>query len=120
MTWHVDDPARECVLRWASQFTIDQASPSAVMVNAFPLLDWLEKSLDECDFEVRHAALSRLHNNRNAAQTDPDDDPARFVAEAEVFYAFMAAGRTTPSRRRPVTELQEVEFPGMEFPGESP
>lgn len=88
------DPAqlqieRKHVLKWASDLTIDRHDPDAVVANAKVLLDWMEVQ-DITDRETRYEALSRAHHNRSFSRK-PDNDPAKLIAEAEVFCAFLKA-----------------------------
>jgi excisionase family DNA binding protein len=89
---HVPPDVRADVLRYTSALTVNKGDPVAVVVNASPLVGWLEGAADAADLEVRRMALCRQHTNRCGA--DPDDDPDRFLTEARTIYAFLAAGTT--------------------------
>jgi hypothetical protein len=81
---------RDHVLKWASELTVEKANPDAVIANANVLLDWMATQ-DAADRDARYKALSRAHHNRGWDR-DRDDDPAKLIAEAEVFYAFLKVG----------------------------
>jgi excisionase family DNA binding protein len=77
-------------LRYTSALTTTTSDPVAVVINASPLVGWLEDAADKADLEVRCMAMCRQHTNRVAV--DPDDDPDRVLAEARTLYAFLTAG----------------------------
>ena len=99
---------REEVLRWASRITSQKTDPSAVIINAGPLLAWLEDAPDRPDQRLRLAALGRVSTNAMArSEDDADDveaflrrqglasvgdDPEAFLAKAKTYYAFLTSG----------------------------
>jgi excisionase family DNA binding protein len=83
---------RADVVRYTSDLTNEESDPVAVVVNASPLVGWLEDAADEADLEIRCMALREQHANCFAV--DPDDDPDRFLAQARTIYAFLTAGTT--------------------------
>lgn len=80
---------RADVLRFASAITENREDPIAVRANALPMLQWLENATDDEDQRARWKALWQQHTN--VSSQAPDDDPARFVASAEQYYAFLTA-----------------------------
>lgn len=90
MTAIVSEKIRGDVLMYASAITTLRESATAVIVNASPLLAWLEDATDESDMQQRHNALHRQFMTRKHV---PDDDPDRFVREAQQYYAFMSTGQ---------------------------
>lgn len=80
---------RADILRFASAITENREDPIAVRANALPMLQWLEAAVDKDDQDARWKALWRQHNNTSPQV--PTDDPARFLASAEQYYAFLTA-----------------------------
>ena len=101
---------REDVLRWATRITTLKTDPAAVIINAGPLLAWLEDATSKEDQRLRHAALARCYTNLATMRTDSaaddtdaflrrqglapaaGDNPEEFLQNARVFYAFLTAG----------------------------
>ena len=89
--------AREDVLRYASRIASDETNPVAVVINAGPLLAWLEEAPHQADARRRLNALSRYYCNLPPYHAGPDPDPVldnpdAFVEAAKVLYAFATAG----------------------------
>jgi hypothetical protein len=84
------------VLKYASRIASDETSPAAVVINAGPLLAWLEQAHGLGDMRRRLTALSRQYCNLPLGKhpdTDPVlDNPDAFVEAAKVLYAFATAG----------------------------
>lgn len=84
------------VLSWARDLTTDRANSVAVLVNASPILDWLEAAEDLSDQTARFRALSQanwsqLARNQNK-QPEWFDNPDRFLDDAKRYYAFITNG----------------------------
>lgn len=77
------------VLGIASVLTVNRSSADAVKSNARPILAWIEKAPTSADRELRRDAVSRQRWNED----QPDDDPARFLAEAGKLHAFIDRGQ---------------------------
>jgi hypothetical protein len=82
---------RDDVLRYAARLTSDKHNPAAVVINASPILAWLEEASDEHDLRARCRALSRQHVDQALAHAEPDDNPERFLVAARAWYAFLSA-----------------------------
>lgn len=88
---------RQRILRVAARLTTTRTDPAAVVINAGPLLAWVESAASEDDMRSRLVAL-RDHS-ANCAM-DPDetsvwplaDNPDAFLRGAKVLYAFATAG----------------------------
>lgn len=85
----VSQDYRSDILRFASAVTKDREDPIAVRANALPMLQWLEAATDDEDQRARWRALWRQHHNAGPEQQTTT--PARFLAAAEQYYAFLTA-----------------------------
>ncbi len=79
---------RTGVLNYAGRLTQDASVPEAVLGNASVLQKWLEAAPTRDDRRDRLQALDQANSNRESGR-EPDDDPARLIAEADVYYAFI-------------------------------
>lgn len=82
---------RHEVLRFASSITERRDDPIAVRANALPMIQWLEAAAGQDDLQARFYALGQHHSNTSSICRPPDDDPSRFIAAAEQYYAFLSA-----------------------------
>lgn len=99
MTCPLSTTARTRILYWASQITSETERADAVTVgrNALPLLEFAEQARSRHDLEARLDAMSRQCSNSNPGS----GDPAAFLAEAGIHYAFITAGTNDPAEETP-------------------
>jgi hypothetical protein len=107
--WEVGGEERLDILAIAASFTIARENARAVALNALPLVAWAEDAPDRQDQLLRLRAMTQhRHNRRTRLQASPEalegpagpvltcdpaaDNPYRFLAGAEVLYAFAIAG----------------------------
>jgi hypothetical protein len=81
---------REGLLQFSSRFTVWATDPVAVAANAMVLQEWLDAADCPDDKRDRFAALQRADSNRDHKRW-PDNDPAKFIAESEIYYTFLKA-----------------------------
>lgn len=87
-----DPELRQAVLRYASGLASDPSDPIAVVLNAVPLLAFLQDADDAADQAVRRACMDRQYGNLffEAVPVDPVT-PEEFLADVLVLYAFVTA-----------------------------
>jgi hypothetical protein len=89
---------RETLLQIASHLTTYREDAAAVVINAIALLSWAELAVSIDDLRLRMDSLQCHHMNLQARQREGvemiKDDPARFLAGAEVLYLFKIEGGT--------------------------
>ena len=85
-----DPDIRQSVLRYASALAGDPADAIGVVVNAIPLLGWLEEAPDKADQLQRRACMDR-HCANLFFVGDPGESvtPEQFLAGVRVLYAFI-------------------------------
>jgi len=83
---------RNRVLNFASNLCTTPDNPTAVLIQASPLLAWLEAATTEDDLQARMNALSQTFQNRCKSYRPADDNPDLFVKEAKQYHAFLTAG----------------------------
>jgi hypothetical protein len=89
-----DTRMRAGVLEVAAQLTSDPRDAAAVVMNARPLLAWLEAAAEDDDGEDLKARYQALREQwANETRRNADDNPDRFLAEAVKLYEFLASGQ---------------------------
>lgn len=95
--WPVSPDDRQDILRVAARLTTASGDSSAVVINAGPLLAWVEEATSRTDMRVRLRALVQHSGNcalqrRDEAVISCADNPEVFLRGAKVLYAFATAG----------------------------
>jgi hypothetical protein len=87
---------RSHILRYAMYLLPPGERGDAVKVSAaaLPLLEWAEQAADADDLRDRMDALCKQHYGQRDSDDEEDAaDPAAFVDNAGVLYAFLRGGR---------------------------
>jgi hypothetical protein len=96
-----DPEIRHAVLRYASALAADPSDAVTVVVNAIPLLGWLQDAPDEQDQALRKACMDRHHANVHFLEGGAGEllTPEEFLAGVITLYAFVTtafSGDTAP------------------------